>query len=209
MAPPTDNYWSAVHAQRIMLADQVDALDPTAWDSPSWCDGWRVRDVLGHLVHLAEASPHSMALDMMRNGIRPNMALSHCAVALGHQAVPDLTSRLRAAAGGRFHVIGTPRTVVLGEVVTHGSDLLRPLSLDVAISGEHLIPVLDAYRRFGRVAFGTKTIGTVRLVATDCDWAHGGGDEVKGRAIDLLLLLANRRQVLPALTGPGVERARG
>jgi hypothetical protein len=42
------------------------------------------------------------------------------------------------------------------------------------------------------------------LVATDLDWSRGDGPEVRGKGIDLLLLVANRRQVLPRLEGPGV-----
>jgi hypothetical protein len=44
----------------------------------------------------------------------------------------------------------------------------------------------------------------VRLVATDADWAVGEGAEVNGRAVDLLLLLANRSQSIDCLAGPGV-----
>jgi hypothetical protein len=43
-----------------------------------------------------------------------------------------------------------------------------------------------------------------RLVATDLDWLRGDGPEVRGKAIDLVLLVANRRQVLPSLEGPGL-----
>jgi uncharacterized protein (TIGR03083 family) len=210
MSPATDSYWSTVRSQRIGLADQVGGLDSAAWDSPSWCDGWRVRDVLGHLVHLAEASQLSMGLDMLRNGGLTNRALSRCACRLGALPVPDLADRLRAAANGRFHVAGVARTIVLGELAAHGSDMLRPLSLDVAVPPAELTPVLDTYVRFGRVAFGRKDRGAfgrgqVCLVATDCGWRHGHGDELRGRAIDLLLLLANRRQVLPELSGPGLD----
>ena len=43
-----------------------------------------------------------------------------------------------------------------------------------------------------------------RLVATDLDWSRGSGPEVEGKSLDLLLFVANRRQVLPCLEGPGV-----
>jgi hypothetical protein len=42
-------------------------------------------------------------------------------------------------------------------------------------------------------------------VATDVDWSTGRGPEVRGKAIDVLLLLANRRQVTTTLTGPGLS----
>ena len=39
---------------RRQFADQMESLDETVWNSASWLEGWRVRDVLGHLVQGAE-----------------------------------------------------------------------------------------------------------------------------------------------------------
>ncbi len=47
------------------------------------------------------------------------------------------------------------------------------------------------------------------LVATDTYLRLGSGPEVTARAIDLLLLLANRRQALDDLSGPGVLELNG
>ena len=65
-------------------------------------------------------------------------------------------------------------------------------------------PVLPAYHRLHRVAFHAKRLGRVQLVATDTAWEAGAGPQVRGRAVDLLLFLANRSQVTPALSGPGL-----
>ena len=198
------DFWPELSRLRHSFADQIESLDENAWNADSWCDGWRVRDVLGHLVHLAEATQVSMIRDVIREGGRPDRALSRVARGLGAEPVPDLTRRLRASAGGRFHVLGTPRAVALGEVLVHGSDALRPLSMELDARPADVAEVLDVYRRFGRLAFHAPSHRGVRLVATDLDWAHGDGPHVSGRAVDLLLLLANRRQVLSSLSGPGV-----
>lgn len=197
--------WDEVRAGRLLLADLVDGLAPEALDRPSWCDGWRARDVLGHLVYLAEATRWRATRDVLRVGPRPDRALDRLARALGDRPVPELTARLRAAAGGRFHVVGAPPVVALGEVLVHGSDLLRPLGRELPVDPEVAVPVLAPYRRLGRLAFHGRPAG-VTLVATDADLTMGRGPEVRGRAIDLLLLLANRHQVVDALDGPGVER---
>ena len=44
---------------RVDLADRLALLPPEAWDADSLCAGWRVRDVIGHIVHLAETSRRS------------------------------------------------------------------------------------------------------------------------------------------------------
>lgn len=196
--------WHALRQVRCQLAEQVESLEPERWDAASWCPGWRVRDVLGHLVHLAEATQLSMLADLVRGGGRPDRALSLAARRLGGDPVPGLAGRLRKAADGRFHVIGTPPPVALGEVLVHGADMLRPLGLDVDAPTAYAAAVLDVYRRVGRMVFHAAPHRRVRLVATDLDWARGHGPEVRGRAFDLLLLLANRRQVVELLDGPGV-----
>jgi hypothetical protein len=90
---------------------------------------------------------------------------------------------------------------------------VREVRLDVAdrVEGfdeeQEVVPVLDLYRRIGRVAFARTPRG-VRLVATDATWQSGDGPEVEGRAIDLLLVLAGRPGALDELTGPGVAELR-
>jgi uncharacterized protein (TIGR03083 family) len=195
---------TAVRHARCELADRIESLTPEQWDSDSWCRGWRVRDVLGHLVHMAEANNASMFALLSRNPVRPDRALDREARRLGDRPVPELASRLRAA-DGRFHVIGSPAFAGLGDVLVHGADILRPLGQEFEVSPLEVVPILDVYSGlFGRLAFHAAPARGRRLAATDADWAKGKGDQINGRAIDLMLLLANRRQVKPWLEGPGV-----
>jgi uncharacterized protein (TIGR03083 family) len=197
----SDDYWQLVASQRRAIADRLDALPAESWDSPSWCAGWRVRDVLGHLVYLAEASTRSVSRDILRNGMRPDPALSKLATELGALPVPQLTVRLRAAAGGRFHIPVMPRDVVLGELAVHGADMFGFDAPAAALDPAELVPVLDAYRRFSRLAFHTTLARGRRLVATDADWSAGRGPELRGSANVLVLVLANRRQAMERVSG--------
>ncbi|MCB0972652.1 MAG: maleylpyruvate isomerase family mycothiol-dependent enzyme [Acidimicrobiales bacterium] len=197
--------WNEVAGGRHRLADRIDGLGPDALDGPSWCGGWRGRDVLGHLVYLAEASQAGVWLDVVRLGPRPDRALDRRARELGELPVPELTERLRGAAEGRFHILGTPAVVVVGELLVHGNDLLAPLGESVDIEPEVAAAVAPTYHRVGKFAFGGNPTKGVSLVADDADLRLGDGPEVRGRAFDLVLLLANRRQALDRLEGPGVE----
>jgi uncharacterized protein (TIGR03083 family) len=198
------DFWDLVRQYRHQLADQLDSLASDDWDKASRCEGWRVRDVLGHLVHLAEGSQASITRDLFRNGILPDKALSAMAIKTAQAPGPELVERLRAASGGRFHVPGSPRTVVLGEVIVHGADALDPLGQTLDVKPTDASQVLDTYRRVGRLVFHTPSTSKVRLVATDSDWSAGTGPEVRGTTVDLVQLLANRRQVVSRLDGPGV-----
>ena len=44
-----DAQWGHIHTQRRVMADLLAELDPDQWDAPSVCEGWRVRDVAGHV----------------------------------------------------------------------------------------------------------------------------------------------------------------
>lgn len=200
--------WAEVAARRIRLAEWAGGLDASAADAPSWCRGWRIRDVLGHLVHLAEANQRTMVRDIITQGPKPDRALARVATELGQRPVDELTDRLKAAARGRFHVLGSPPAVALGEVLVHGSDMMRAVSADDDVDPSVVVPVLGVYRRVGRIAFHGSPAASVALVATDTHIRVGTGPEVRGRALDLLLLLANRRQALASLSGPGVDSLR-
>lgn len=190
---------------RRQFADQISSIDETAWNAASWCPGWRVRDVLAHLVRNAESTNMSLAGDLVRGGMRPDRAVSKAAKRLGGVPVPELADRLRAAAERQLHLHGSEGGMALGDVLVHSADAFRPLGLDVDAPPADAAPVLDAYWRTAWIVFHAKPPRHRHLVATDLEWNRGSGPEVRGRAIDLMLLVANRRQVLAALEGPGLQ----
>ncbi|MFM8972893.1 MAG: hypothetical protein ACKOOG_09700, partial [Actinomycetota bacterium] len=89
-----------------------------------------------------------------------------------------------------------------------GVDALGPLGREIAVPPEAVALVLPVYRRLGRFGFGARGTKRVRMVATDVAWTAGSGPEVRGRALDLLLVMANRRVALTRLDGPGVDQLR-
>lgn len=190
---------------RCQFADQIEAIDETAWNSASWCKGWQVRDVLAHLVRNAENTTISLMGDLVRGGMRPDRAVSQAAKRLGGVPVRELADRLRAAAERHLHQPGSQGGMALGDVLVHSADVFRPLGLDVDAPPADAAPVLDAYWRTARIVFHVAPPRHRHLVATDLDWSRGNGPEIRGKAIDLVLLVANRRQVLPSLKGPGLE----
>jgi uncharacterized protein (TIGR03083 family) len=190
--------WSLVESQRVAVADQIAALRPEEWDQPSRCRDWRVRDVLGHLVHLSETPLRVRA----RQGDDPDPARQ-----LGERPVPELCGRLRAAAASTN--TGMP-LVALSEVVAHGDDMLRPLGHPMKVPPQVAVAVLKQLRRVDRLAarwaFGGQSHRGVQFAATDVRWVSGKGPQVRGTALDLIALLTNRAGVIGQLTGPGVAQ---
>jgi uncharacterized protein (TIGR03083 family) len=189
---------------RRQFADRIESLDETEWNAPSWCRDWRMRDVLGHLVRNAEMTHRSLGLDLLRGGFRPDRSVGQAARRLGHEPVPALADRLRRAADRRFHMVGSTEAMGLADVLVHSADAFRPVGLDVDPPPADAEEALDALWTRGRVVVHAVPHRGRRLVATDLEWSRGSGPEVTGRVIDLLLFVANRRQVLPQLAGPGL-----
>jgi hypothetical protein len=145
-----------------------------------------------------------MVRDVIRHPILPDRGSDLMARQIGDEPVPTLAERLRKAQHGGVHIIGFPAGAGLGDVLVHGNDALRALGLEFGVDPIDAVPVLDAYRRVGRLIFHARPYENVRLVATDVEWSCGNGPEVTGRAIDLVMLMANRQQIVGTLSGPGV-----
>jgi uncharacterized protein (TIGR03083 family) len=194
-----------VRQLRLDLADRLADLEPEAWELPSWCQGWRLRDVLGHLVQNAEATRSAMFWQIARNPVRPDRLVDRLARQFGDRPVPELLDRLRQAADRHYHLPGTPPALGVGDLLVHSADVLRPVGVVVDPPLVDVLLVLDTYAKWGRKVFHAVPHSGVSLTANDADWRTGEGPEVSGTAYDLLLLMANRHQVVHRLEGPGVK----
>jgi hypothetical protein len=145
-----------------------------------------------------------MFWQILRSGFRPDRAVDGMARAVGDDPVPELVERLGQAADGGFRIVGVPSALGLGDVLIHSADALRPAGIITEPPVADVLVVLDTYQKWGRRVVHASPHRGVRLATTDANWRSGSGPEVKGRAIDLLLLVANRRQVVDRLEGPGV-----
>jgi uncharacterized protein (TIGR03083 family) len=190
---------------RNQFADRVESLEEQAWSTPSWCSDWLVRDVLAHLVQNAERTYASLTVDLLRGGLGPDRAMRKAATRLRHVPVPELAGRLRRASGRHFHLHGSPEAMGLADLLVHGADALRPVGLDIDAPPPDAALALEALWKTGRMIVHAVPQEGRRLVATDLEWSRGTGPEVRGRTVDLLLLVANRPQVSPWLHGTGVE----
>lgn len=195
--------WEWIADERVRLAELLEGVGDRDWDRPSLCTGWRVRDVLGHVVWLAEGTRWTILGDLIRTRRLPNAAVAQASRSVGDLPPADLVARLRRAANGRFKVPGAPPAAVLGEVLVHRADITVPLGLAEYPPDQRVRTVLETYRWLAPVVRGTWWGPALKLVATDGGWSVGRGREVRGTAQSLLLALAGRPLSRDMLSGPG------
>jgi len=203
-----DDLWRVVATERGALADDLDSLDDAAWDTPSLCTGWTVRDAVAHMIATAEMTPPKFLGKMAASGfsfqrmtakeIADKREASPAAELKHLRAVRDLTT---APPG--------PKTSWLGEVIVHSEDVRRPLGLSRTYPMDAVVAVADFYKGSNVLIGSKKRVEGVTLRATDTEWSHGSGPEASGPMLSLLLAMTGRTAAYDDLTGEGVETLRG
>lgn len=203
----------AVREERERLATALRTLEPEQWETPSLCPGWRVRDVVGHLLALGVYYRGALApiVDLARVGFRPNVFVAKDARRRGESlAVEELPGALEGTAfeeGAIVRLHPWP-LVPLAEIVVHGQDVRRPLGIPHGVPVEYLQAAGEFLWRRGHVVCNRKKVRDIRFEATDIEWSVGEGPTVRGPLESLIVTLAGRTAALAELHGEGTERFR-
>ncbi len=189
-------------AHRRQLTGLLAALSPGAWDQPSLCAGWRVREVAAHILMPLRYPAWRFLAELARDRGNFDRMADRVARRDGAVPAPELVSALRE----HEHTVWKPPGGGLAAALTH--DVIHGLDIAVALGAGHPIAEQSV-----RVVLGTVTsprsfrhfgidLGETRLCASDIDWSYGSGSpgssgsEVSGSAADLALVLCGR--TLPA-----------
>jgi len=178
-----------VTTEFLALADLLDGLPDTGWDTPSLCAGWRVREVVAHLTMAVRYSPAQFGAEL-RDCDGDFTRLSD-RVASRDAALPVsvLVGSLRDDAMHHWTPPGGGQVGALNHVVIHGLDVTVPLGVKRRSPDETLRVVLDDLTVGGTHAHFGFDLGGLGLRATDMDWTFGSGTPISGAAEDLALLI--------------------
>lgn len=194
---------SLVATERRELVEFLRTLSDEEWETPSLCSGWRVRDVVAHLLYdVTSPLTYANAVRRARGSVDDiNNLLVDDQRSTSRQR---LTERLESSVGrGPFARLAP--SLALADVLVHHQDIRRPLGKPRTIPAERLRVVLDHPDPFARPKRFTRGL---RFVATDLDWAKGDGPEVHGPGEALALATVGRPVVLDELSGDGVPTLR-
>jgi uncharacterized protein (TIGR03083 family) len=187
------NHLGLARDERVDLADFLATLRPDQWDIPSLCTGWRVRDVVAHMISYDELD----ARGVLRRFTRGRFLLTRAnTVGVNEYARPpaELLALLREHLKPRGLTTGFGGLVALTDGLIHHQDIRRPLGMPREVPAQRLLPVLRFALTAPPIRGGWRAWG-LRLVATDLDWTFGRGPEVRGRGEALLMAMAGRRGV--------------
>jgi len=197
-----------VQAERAALAPFLAELRPEQWASPTWCTKWNVQQVVGHLIAAANiTAPHFFGA-FIKAGFKFDKVVEGDLVQYAAGTPTEVLTRFRSIIDSTRKPPG-PAYVALGEVMVHGEDIRRALGAKGEHPREHLITLIDAYRKTGKPLNGKVRSAGLKFVADDIDWSAGEGPEVRGPAMSLILGMVGRRAALDDCTGPGVDTLRG
>lgn len=196
----------AIAAERRQLVEFLRGLAPPDWRQESLCVGWSIHHVLGHLVTPFVVTTPRMALKALRAG-GVSAAMDRTAAELTTRPPEQLLDLLAANADTTFRPPGLPAAAPLTDVIAHGADIRWALDSGRTDWGEpaRLRPVLDfLVSTRARGAFVPRgRLRGLRLVATEPDWSHGSGAEVRGTGLHLAMAVLGRPAAFRLLTGPG------
>ena len=203
----TSELWGMIHAERMRLAEVLERLSDQQWGSYSLCTEWTVEQVVAHLTAAAHTGKAAWIRSIVRAGFRADKhnawllskylgGSTRETLELFRRSVPLTTAPTKDFAA------------FLGEVVVHGQDIARPLGIGLAPDPD---AVLEVARFFVTKDFAVKSKSLVeglRLEACDTSFVNGKGPEVRGNLLDLVMVMAGRRDYLDALRGDGVAELR-
>src|SRR5918999_783279 len=189
-------------AERADLLAFLTGLTPQQWDEPTLCAGWRVRDVVAHMISYEGLGRRGLFARFVRGRFHHGR-VNDPGVAERHDAGPDeLLALLEQRLEPNGLTTGFGCRVALLDAMIHQQDIRRPLGLARTIPAERLLPALS-FARFAPPVGAFWRARGLRLVATDLDWSAGRGREVHGLAEALLMAISGRRGIVQELTGPG------
>lgn len=194
--------------ERAEFAEFLATLSPQQWEAATLCAGWRVRDVVAHVISYDELSGRGLVRRLVQGRLVPDRANAVGLAEYNTRSPEELLALLRKHATPRGLTAALGGMIALLDGMIHQQDIRRPLGMPRDIPAERLVPALRGALR-APVIGGFWRVRGLRLVATDLDWSTGRGPEVRGPAEALLMAIAGRRGIVSELDGPGQQTLAG
>ena len=166
--------------ERADFAAFLAALPPAQWGAPSLCAGWRVRDVVAHVIGYDELRARGLLECAVRGRFRSSRVNAAALARYDSCGPEELLGLLRDHLEPRGLMAALGGRVALTEGVIHHQDVRRALGRPRAVPPERLLVALR-WALLGPDIGGLWRIRGVRVVATDLAFSAGAGPEARGQ----------------------------
>jgi len=188
--------------EREAFASFLDGLTSQQWNSPTLCELWTVREVAIHTVSYDELTTAGLVGRFLKGRLNTDRINAIGVADYSDRSPQQITVLIRSYAQPHGLTGGFGGKIALTDGMVHQQDIRRSIGLPRTIDPERLRTALN-FARFAPTIRGAWRARGVRLVASDLDWSHGRGPEVRGPGEALLMAMAGRRAALDDLDGPG------
>jgi uncharacterized protein (TIGR03083 family) len=192
-----DDIRKMTETERGALASVLADLAPDGWDSPTLCDGWRVREVVAHVTMPFRYPGPRFMLELARSRGKFNVMSDRVARRDARAlSAAQLTAALRDNVQHPWKPPGGGYVGALTHDVIHGLDITVPFGVERRVPAETMRVVLGNVTAAQALKYFGVDLTGLSLEATDLDWAYGSGAPLRGSAQDLASFLCGRQ--LPA-----------
>lgn len=191
--------------EREDFATFLEQLTPHQWNSPTLCEQWHVRDVVAHMIGYDELTRSQLVRRFLKGRLQVDRINAIGVADYADRSPEALTALVRTHAQPHGLAAGFGGLIALTDNMIHHQDIRRSLGMPRAIPPQRLRASLD-FARYAPLIRGAWRARGVGLVATDINWSHGRGPEVRGGGEALLMAMAGRRDALGDLSGAGKEK---
>ena len=189
-------------------------LDDEAFDTPSLCDGWAVRDVLGHMG-LGHTTPMpAMLARIGRYAFNVTKAsFTESKTLFAGQNADEIRRFWDEVMVAQHPKRGISKLIPAKsgflDHLVHNQDIRRPTGKPRTIPEARLHRALQLVRAEASPLFNSKrNVSGLKLCASDIGWTAGGGPAVLGPGEAIVLAAAGRKAALADLHGDGVAKLR-
>jgi uncharacterized protein (TIGR03083 family) len=191
-------------SEREDFASFLETLSPDQWEAPTLCERWNVREVAAHAISFDELRGGAGVLRFLKGRLTVERINQVGVDDYADHTPPELIALIRAHAEPHGMTAGFGGRVALTDNMIHQQDIRRPLGLPRTIDARRLLVALD-FALSSPTIRGARRTKRLHLVATDLDWSHGSGPEVRGSGEALLMAMAGRGDALKDLSGAGKD----
>jgi uncharacterized protein (TIGR03083 family) len=201
-----DELMTVIAAERHQFSRVLKELHHGDWDTPSLCRGWRVREVVAHMIMPLRLSTPQFIAEMLRSRGNFSRMADRIARRDAQEPIGILLDHWQANENTMWKPPGGGLQGALTHDVVHGLDITIPLGIKHPVTDAGLLTALHhATSPLSQKHFQLDLTG-IRLEANDLDWAFGDGEPLHGAAHHLLMVLMDRKLPFGSLAGPAATR---